>query len=101
MNGLWRGACSVLKKFAEPPTGCQLWFDTSDIPALRDAEAERQKGNAQLSIAVMNLVNAGYDPKTVVAAVVSGDMSLLVHSGLISVQLLPAGQTPDTSGGTP
>lgn len=99
MHQLWRGACAVLGKFlVAPRDGVELWFDTRDIPALRDAEMERQKGNAQLSIAVMNLVNAGYDPATVVTAVVSGDMSLLKHTGLVSVQLLPAGETRTPSG---
>ena len=94
---LWRSACQVLEKFSVPPVGSQLWFDISDIPALRDAEELRQKGYAQMSIAVMNLVNAGYDPVSVIDAVVSGDMTLLKHSGLVSVQLLPAGQAPATS----
>lgn len=88
MNGLWRGACSVLAKFAAPPTGSELWFDTRDIPALRDAEELRQKGYAQFSIAVQNLVNAGYDPASVISALEGGDMTLLKHTGLISVQLL-------------
>lgn len=103
MNGLWRGACAVVEKFSTPPVGAQLWFDTRDIPALRDAEMERQKGNAQMSIAVLNLVNSGYDPGSVVAAVVSGDMTLLRHTGLVSVQLLPAGKTPGSAAieGTP
>lgn len=101
MHPLWRGACAALGKFVTPRDGAELWFDTRDIPALRDAEMDRQKGNAQMSIAVMNLVNAGYDPETVVSAVVSGDMTLLKHTGLVSVQLLPAGETPDTTGGTP
>lgn len=104
MNGLWRGACAVLAKFVQVPSGAQLWFDTRDIPALRDAEDARQKGNAQFSIAAMNLVNAGFDPATVVSALQSGDMSLLTHTGLISVQLLKpntqlsAEDAPDTSG---
>jgi HK97 family phage portal protein len=101
MNPLWRGACAALDKFLTHDPAAELWFDTRDIPALRDAEEARQKANAQLSIAVMNLVNAGYDPETVVAAVDSGDMTLLKHTGLVSVQLLPAGMAPDTSGGTP
>jgi len=99
MNPLWRGVCAALSKFVEAPRpGVELWFDTRDIPALRDAEMDRQKGNAQMSIAVMNLVNAGYDPMTVVKAVVSGDMSLLKHTGLVSVQLLPPGSTPKPAG---
>lgn len=103
MHPLWRGACAVLGKFITVPRdGVELWFDTRDIPALRDQEMERQKGNAQLSIAVMNLVNAGYDPDSVVSAVTSGDMTLLKHTGLISVQLLkPNTQLSTTDGGTP
>lgn len=100
MHPLWRGACAALAKFVTVRDGAELWFDSRDIPALRDAEESRQKGNAQMSIAVMNLVNAGYDPETVVSAVVSGDMTLLKHTGLVSVQLAPAGQIPD-NGGTP
>jgi HK97 family phage portal protein len=100
MHPLWRGACAVLGKFLPANGTAELWFDTRDIPALRDAEMERQKGNAQMSIAVMNLVNAGYAPDSVISAVTSGDMSLLKHTGLVSVQLTKAGQTPDT-GGTP
>jgi phage portal protein BeeE len=104
MHPAWRGACQSLGKFLTVPDGAELWFDTRDIPALRDAEMDRQKGNAQLSIAAMNLVNAGYDPDTVVTALVSGDMSLLKHTGLVSVQLIPpganepAGENPE--GGT-
>jgi hypothetical protein len=38
MHPLWRGACAVLGKFLAPRDGAELWFDTRDIPALRDAE---------------------------------------------------------------
>lgn len=101
MHPLWRGACSVLSKFVTVRDGAELWFDTRDIPALRDAEHARQQGNAQLSIAAMNLVNAGYDPETVISALVSGDMTLLKHTGLISVQLLkPNTQLSAIDGGT-
>lgn len=101
MHPLWRSACAALGKFLTIRDGAELWFDTRDIPALRDAEEDRQKANAQLSIAVMNLVNAGYDPESVVSAVTSGDMTLLKHTGLVSVQLMPAGETPEMNrGGT-
>jgi hypothetical protein len=36
----------------------------------------------------------------VVGAVVSGDMTLLKHTGLVSVQLTRGKPDPDTSGGT-
>ena len=61
MNGLWRGASAALSKFVNVPANAELWHDVRDIPALRDAEELRQKGYAQFSIGVMNLVNAGFD----------------------------------------
>jgi HK97 family phage portal protein len=98
MHPLWRSACAVLGKFVNINSGAELWFDTRDIPALRDEEFARQKGNAQMSIAVVNLVNAGYDPATVISALVSGDMTRLDHTGLVSVQLTPAGTIPEDGG---
>ena len=98
MHPLWRGACAVLAKFVNVRADSELWFDTSDIPALRDEEMSRQKGNAQMSIAVVNLVNAGYQPDSVIAAVVSGDMTQLKHTGLVSVQLTPPGKIPEITG---
>lgn len=91
MHGLWRSACNALEKLMVVPAGAQLWFDTDDIPALRDAEESRQKGHAQLSIAAQNLVSSGYEPDTVIQALVSGDMTLLKHTGLVSVQLMAPG----------
>lgn len=99
MQELWEGAINSLEKLIDVPSGAELWFDTRDIPALRDAEMERQSANAQLSIAAMNLVNSGYDPETVVQALISGDMSKLKHTGKVSVQLQSPGQAPELSGG--
>jgi hypothetical protein len=38
---------------------------------------------------IKSLIDAGFDPDTVVDAVMSADYSRLVHSGLYSVQLQP------------
>ena len=37
------------------------------------------------------LVDGGFDPDSVIAAVTTGDMTLLTHSGTLSVQLQPPG----------
>jgi hypothetical protein len=42
------------------------------------------------------LVDGGFDPDSVVAAADSWDETLLVHTGLLSVQLQKPG-TPDTT----
>jgi hypothetical protein len=41
-----------------------------------------------------DLIDAGFEPDSVIAAVEAEDFSLLKHSGLYSVQLQPAGTTP-------
>jgi hypothetical protein len=37
------------------------------------------------------LVDGGFDPQSVIDAVTTGDMTLLTHSGTLSVQLQPPG----------
>jgi hypothetical protein len=44
------------------------------------------------------LVDGGFDPQSVIDAVTTGDMSLLVHSGNLSVQLQPPATEPVTNG---
>ena len=62
-------------------------------PFLRwDAEKESQI-RASDAATIRTLVDGGYDPKTVVAAVKSGDWSKLVHTGKLSVQLQEPGTT--------
>ena len=41
------------------------------------------------SESINSLVTAGYTPESVIAAVEAGDLSILEHSGLYSVQLQP------------
>jgi hypothetical protein len=44
-----------------------------------------------LAAAASTLLTAGYEADSVTAAISSGDITLLSHTGLISVQLLPGG----------
>jgi hypothetical protein len=44
------------------------------------------------------LIDGGFDPVSVMKAVTTGDMTKLVHSGNLSVQLIPAGQLPAMDG---
>lgn len=72
----------------------ELWFDTGDMPILReDAKdaAEIAQTNASTIVAY---VNGGFTPDSAKTAVISGDPSVLVHSGLVSVQLQVPGSQP-------
>lgn len=88
MRPLWRswcGACDAVLQM--PNAGAQVWYDETQISFLQEDvkdAAEIKKANAA---AIRTLVDAGFTADTAVKAVESDDMSLLVHSGLFSVQL--------------
>jgi phage portal protein BeeE len=77
MRPLWRSACAALANIVNVPDGYQLWFDTNDIAALRQGDKERADTMLVLSQAAAALVEKGFEPKSVVAALDSGDFSIL------------------------
>ena len=86
-----------LSPIIKVPRDAELWFDTGDMPILREdakdsAEIEQVKG------ATINAyLREGWTAESAKAAVIAGDVSLLVHSGMVSVQL----QAPGTTTGSP
>ena len=91
MRPLWRSACAALAKFVDVPAGARLWFDTVDIAALREGEKERADTMQVLAGAANTLLMAGYTAESITAALTAGDLTLLEHTGLLSVQLQPPG----------
>jgi phage portal protein BeeE len=81
MRPLWRSACAALQQLITPPAGSRLWFDVSDIAALRQGEKERADTVFVQAQAVAQLVHYNYDPLSARDAVMSGDLSLLKHTG--------------------
>jgi phage portal protein BeeE len=77
MRPLWRSACACLSTLIEVPAGKELWFDVSDIAALRQGEKEQADTMLVLSQAAAELVAAGFEAKSVVAALQSGDLTQL------------------------
>jgi hypothetical protein len=74
---LWRSACAALEKFVSVPQGSRLWYDTTDIAALQAAETERAQVVQVSAAATLTFVQAGFERKSIIAAVTSGDLSLL------------------------
>lgn len=88
------GALSTIVDVPQDKGPAELWFDGSDIPLLREdakdaASIAQTQGNS-----IVALVNGGFDPLSAVAAIATGNMSLLKHTGLVSVQLQVPGSTP-------
>jgi hypothetical protein len=88
---LWTSAASALGQVVQPPADSRLWYDARDIPFLREDAKDDAEIKAQDASTMRQLVDGGFEPDTVVDAVLSGDWTRLVHSGKLSVQLQEPG----------
>jgi phage portal protein BeeE len=87
-------AAAALAPLVNVPADAELWFDTADIPLLREDAKDAAEIEGMKAVTIRQLVDGGFDPDSVVAAVQGQNMSLLKHSGLVSVQLNAPGSTP-------
>jgi hypothetical protein len=91
MSTLWRNAASSFATLVPPPPSAELWYDTRDIPFLREDRKDRADIAQQQASTLSALISAGYTPDSSVAALEAEDWTLLEHTGLFSVQLQPPG----------
>lgn len=78
----------------------ELWFDTADMPLLREDAKDAAEITSIQAATIGGLVDRGFDPPSAIAAVVGQNMNLLKHSGLLSVQLQPPGTEAPAAGGS-
>lgn len=97
LHPLWVSAAGALGKIVSPPSGAEFWYDAYDIPFLREDKGDEATIRSTDAGTIRQLVDAGYKPESVVAAVQAGDWSLLVHTDLFSVQLQPPGSQSQQS----
>ncbi|WP_157251110.1 phage portal protein [Nonomuraea typhae] len=91
----WRSAAAALSVLLPAQGGgVRLWYDDANIAFLREDRKDIAEIQAMEAQTIRTLGDAGYEPDSVKAAVKANDWSLLVHSGLYSVQLQPAGTQP-------
>lgn len=91
---LWQNVAGSLQNIVPPPAAStRLWYDSDDVPFLREDEADAASIASVKASTINTYITAGFEPDSAVKAVTSGDLGLLVDSGLRSVQLLPAGTT--------
>jgi hypothetical protein len=101
MRPLWRNAAGSLESIVPVPPGSRLWYDDRDIPALKDDIKDAATVLGQQSQSIRTLVDGGFIAESAVKAVISGDLSLLKHTGLFPVQMqapggkgMPEGEAP-------
>ena len=95
LQDLWTHLSASLGKLVSAPPGAELTVDVRHIPFLQDDLKDTAEIQQKQAAAIRQLVDGGFDPATVVAAVQADDMSLLEHTNMLSVQLQEAGTGED------
>lgn len=85
----WGSVCTALQSILTVPDASRLWFETKDVPLLREDKKDEAEIRQIQSTSMRTLIDAGFVPETVVSYVHSGDPNVLQHSELFSVQLQP------------
>ena len=80
-----------LAPIVKVPADAELWFDTADMPILREDAKDAADIEAVKATTITMYVKEGFTAESAVAAVRGQDVSLLKHAGLVSVQLQPPG----------
>lgn len=88
----WQNVAGSFERLIDVPERSRLWYDDHDIPALQEDVKKIAETLREQAGAINTLITAGYEPDSIVEAVLSEDLSRLVHSGKTSVQLYPDGQ---------
>ena len=94
---LWGKFAGCIQQILDQPNGGQntnaeLWYDDHEVAFLREDlkdEANIQFINSQ---ALNQLTQAGFEPDSAVEYIATNDLSALVHSGMLSVQLQKPGE---------
>lgn len=93
LHFLWPNMCGSLETIVPTRPGTRLWYDERSVPFLRADLKDRATVRQQDAMTIGQLVDRGFTAQSAIDAVVSDDMTRLVHSGLVSVQLQAPGNT--------
>lgn len=96
---LWNSVCAALGQTILAPRGSELWYDDRHVAALRQDKTDEAKIKQTMASTIRTYIDAGFTPETAVQAVITGDESVLEHTGLAPVQVQPAENAPAAGDG--
>lgn len=97
---LWQNAAGSLEQLVTPPNDIsRLWYDARDVPFLHEDQKDAADIQQLKATTITMYVREGFTPESAIAAVDADDRTLLVHTGLVSVQLQPPGAVQPQAGG--
>lgn len=91
---LWAAVAETFAPAVAVPSGSELYVETAHISALQADATDDSAVMMSQAQTMRTLVDGGFKPDSVIQAVTVGDMSKLIHSGLLSVQTQAPGTTP-------
>ncbi len=94
LRPLWRNISGSLARIIGVPANAELWYDARDIAFLQEDQKDAAEVMQLKATATKTFVDAGYSQDSARDVVASGDMSQLVSTGLVSVQLQEPGANP-------
>lgn len=100
LRPLWRNAAGSLAALLPRQQGAQLWYDDRDVAFLQEDQKDAAEIFETEARTITGLVREGFTAESAVAATDAQDSSLLVHTGLVSVQLQPPGSAALPASGT-
>lgn len=89
---LWNSVVASLETVVDVPRGSELWFDDSDVAALRQDKTEEAAIKQTVASTIRTYIEAGFTPESAARAAATGDVGVLEHTGLYSVQLQEPGE---------
>lgn len=91
LRSQWRSLCGALAPIVDVPDDSTLWYDPRDVAFLREDVIDLANIQATNAGTINTLISAGFTPDSSRDAVLAEDFSILEHTGMVSVQLLPPG----------
>ncbi len=98
LDWLWEHVGSSFEPLVASQRNARLTIDRRDIPFLREDAHDAADIQAIQANTIHTYIAAGFEPDSCVKAVEANDRSLLLHTGLYSVQLQPAGSITEGKG---
>lgn len=108
LHPLWQNAAGSFETLVDRDraalpgaSGVRLWYDPRDIPLLLEDAKEASEISEIHARTIRTYVDGGFTPESAARAVMANDLSLLVHTGMLSVQLqTPGAETPGPEQGS-
>lgn len=95
LRPLWRNMAGSFATIVDEPASAELWYDDRDIKFLQEDMKDAASIRKENALTIEALIRSGVSPETAFAYIDSDDVSLLDHTGLVSVQLQPPGTSAE------